>query len=217
MNKPVVVLGAGGHASVLVESLKQQNRQILALIAPQCCGSRLVFDGIPVWKDDTPLLAFSPENIELVNGIGSLPGSSLRATLFSHYRQAGYRFMTVISARAYVSEYAVLAEGVQVMAGAIIQTGAQVGDNTIINSGAIVEHDCSIGAHCHIAPGAVLSGSVKMANNVHVGTGASVIQSIVIGDSAVIGAGATVTSPIAAEQTQYVAKGTLSTNRCKGK
>ncbi|MDA1380223.1 hypothetical protein PCI56_11085 [Plesiomonas shigelloides subsp. oncorhynchi] len=127
MNKPVVVLGAGGHASVLVESLKQQNRQILALIAPQCCGSRLVFDGIPVWKDDTPLLAFSPENIELVNGIGSLPGSNLRATLFSHYRQAGYRFMTVISTRAYVSEYAVLAEGVQVMAGAIIQTGAQVG------------------------------------------------------------------------------------------
>lgn len=217
MSKPVVVLGAGGHASVLVELLKQQDRQIMALIAPQCCDSRLVFHGIPVWEDDSPLQALSPECIELVNGIGSLPSSRLRSTLFTHYKQVGYRFMTVISAHAYVSDYAVLAEGVQVMAGAIIQTGAWVGENSIINSGAIVEHDCSIGAHCHIAPGAVLSGSVKMANNVHVGTGASVIQSIVIGDSAVIGAGATVISPIAAEHTQYVAKGTLSTNRCKGK
>ncbi|MGL4269130.1 MAG: hypothetical protein ACRCR6_05020, partial [Plesiomonas sp.] len=59
--------------------------------------------------------------------------------------------------------------------------------------------------------------SVRMAGNVHVGTGANVIHSIEIGDSAVIGAGATVTCPIAAEHTQYVARGTLSKNRSKGK
>lgn len=207
MNKPLVVLGAGGHASVLVEILRSQGRTPIALVAPTLGSGRAVLADIPCWHDEGKILTLSPDEVELVNGIGSLPGYGLRAELFARYQALGYRFARVVSPRAMVSDFAELAEGVQVMAGVIIQAGTRIGLNTIINTGAIVDHDCQIGVDNHIAPGSVLSGGVMTGARVHVGTGAAIIQGIKIGDDAVVGAGATVTRSLEAAKIAYVARG----------
>lgn len=206
MNKPLIVLGAGGHASVLVDILRSQGRIPVALVTPSLGAGRIVLADIPCWNDESKVLSFSPNEVELVNGIGSLPGHVLRAEKFFHYQALGYRFAQVVSPHAMVSNYAELAEGVQVMAGAVIHAGSRIGPNTIINTDAIVDHDCQIGADNHIATGSVLSGGVFTGNRVHVGTGASVIQGIDIGDDAVVGAGANVTRSLGTAQIAYVAK-----------
>ena len=205
MNKPVIVLGAGGHASVLVDMLRSQGVVPIALVAPAAGTLRAALADIPLWHDEE-ILTHHPDEVVLVNGIGSLPGNPLRATLFARYRALGYRFASVVSAQAMVSAYAVLEEGAQVMAGAIIQAGAQIGANSIINTGAIVDHDCWIGGNNHIAPGAVLSGGVSTGDAVHIGTGAMLIQNIKIGSHTVVGAGATVSKDLAPNKTLYVAK-----------
>lgn len=209
MNKPVIVLGAGGHASVLVDMLRSQGVVPLALVAPATGVSRAVLVDIPLWHDETQILTHRPDEVELINGIGSLPGSSLRAELFARYRALGYRFARVISEKAMVSDYAVLEDGVQIMAGAIIQAGARIGANSIINTGAIVDHDGHLGSDNHVAPGAVLSGGVVTGERVHIGTGAAVIQNIKIGSHTVVGAGATVVKDLANNQVLYVAKSFL--------
>ncbi|WP_139463182.1 acetyltransferase [Aeromonas veronii] len=206
MNKPVIVLGAGGHASVLVDMLRSQGVVPIALVAPAAGTPRAALADIPLWRDEGKILTYSPDEVELVNGIGSLPGNSLRVELFSRYRTLGYHFARLVSAKAIVSDYAVLEEGVQVMAGAIIQAGTRIGPNSIINTGAIVDHDCSIGSNNHIAPGAVLSGGVSTGDAVHIGTGAMLIQNIKIGSHTVVGAGATVMKDLAPNKTLYVAK-----------
>ena len=50
-----------------------------------------------------------------------------------------------------ISKSAKVAEDTQVMAGAVVQTGAGVGPNSIINTRASVDHDCRIGETVHIA------------------------------------------------------------------
>jgi len=205
VNKPVIVLGAGGHASVLVDMLRSQGVVPIALVAPAAGTLRAALADIPLWHDEE-ILTHHPDEVVLVNGIGSLPGNPLRATLFARYRALGYHFASVVSAQAMVSDYAVLEEGAQVMAGAIIQAGAQIGANSIINTGAIVDHDCWIGGNNHIAPGAVLSGGVSTGDAVHIGTGAMLIQNIKIGSHTVVGAGATVIKDLAPNKTLYVAK-----------
>lgn len=194
---------------MLVDILRSQGRVPVALVAPVSGAERVVLADIPCWYDEGRELTLPPDEVELVNGIGSLPGHGLRAELFARYQALGYRFAQVISPRAMVSDYAELAEGVQVMAGAIIQAGTRIGLNTIINTGAIVDHDCQIGADNHIAPGSVLSGGVMTGARVHVGTGAVIIQGIVIGDDAVVGAGATVTRSLDVAQIAYVARGSV--------
>lgn len=203
MNKPLVILGAGGHAAVLMDTLRLQNAEVLGLVSPEIDIHRRVLQGIPHYLQDDDVLIFSPDHIRLVNGLGSLPGNTLRAKLFAQFIALGYQFESVIAESAIISSYADLGHGVQVMPGAIIQAGAVIGANTIINSGAIIEHDCVIGAHNHIAPGVTLSGDVNTENFVHIGTGASVIQGIQLASHAVVSAGVAVTKNIPAAHTVF--------------
>lgn len=213
MNKPVVVLGGGGHARVLVGVLRRLDVEILGLADPnQQQGS--LCHGCNVLGDDDAMLAYSSEQIELVNGIGSIPGDGgLRECLFRKFLGDGYKFKTVIDPSAIVVYETTLGEGCQVMAGAIIQTGVAISENCIINSGAIVEHDCRIGPHVHIAPGATLSGGVKLAERVHVGTGAVLIQNVEVGANSIIGAGAVVTKNAPENSIVYPARSIIKTGR----
>lgn len=206
MSKSVLVVGAGGHAAVLIDILRQLECNIIGLVAREKPEDRNVFSGIPYYPDDDSVFLFDEKQVLLVNAIGSLPGQNTRFNIHQKFKLAGYTFMSVVSPRAIISEYACLAEGVQVMPGCLINVNASIGEGTIVNSGAIIEHDCVIGCHNHIAPGAVLCGSVTTADCVHIGTGAKVIQSVSIGLNTVVGAGATVTKNIASNQILYGAK-----------
>ena len=201
MAKPLVMIGAGGHAAVLAELLLAQGKELIAVVSP---------DSI---KDNSPLVAlkkidndndvvdiYSPHEVDLVNGVGSIPGNNTRSKVFDYFKEQGYHFPAVVSSGAMLSKYLKLEEGVQVMLGAIVQTNATIKKNTIINTGAIIEHDCTIGENNHIAPGAALSGGVTTENNVHIGTGAVVIQGIRIQKHAVIGAGTTIARNVSTEQ-----------------
>jgi len=204
--KPVIVIGGGGHAAVLVDMLRQINQPILAIVCPVIDSSRQVLLGIKHLLEDEDILAYDCKEVELVNGIGSLPGNSLRFEIFKHFKTLGYTFKTLVSPYAIVSPYAQLGEGVQVMPNAVIQSGVVVGEGSIINTAAAVEHDSKIGAHNHIAPGAVICGDVTTGKAVHVGAGATVIQSLFIGEKTVVGAGACLTKDTEAKSTVYPAR-----------
>ncbi|MDB2630018.1 acetyltransferase [Luminiphilus sp.] len=206
MSKPVLVLGAGGHAAVVIEILRQLNCTLLGVVARDKPSAQGIFAGLTWYSSDDDVLAFDKDQISLVNGIGSLPGKELRFKLHRHYKKRGYHFKTLVSPQALVSSSAKLSEGVQVMPGCIVNVNAQIGEGTILNTGTIVEHDCVIGKHNHIAPGVVLSGSVATGDYVHIATGANVIQGIFIGERAVVGAGASVTKKLDSNTTLYVAK-----------
>lgn len=196
MNDGVLLIGAGGHASVLLEMLIEQQVNILGYVSPSAANNQKLFSDLEWIKSDDDILQFDKSDIALVNGIGSLPGNTFRSDFYNKFVNLGYSFATLISTGAYVSKYATLESGVQVMRGAIIQTGTHVGYNSIVNTGAIVDHDCLIGSDNHVAPGAVISGQTTSKENVHFGTASSVIQSINISRNVVIGAGATITQNV---------------------
>lgn len=196
--KPIVIIGGGGHASVLVDMLRAQSREIVAIVSPVCLSKRTVFTGIPHLFNDNDVFTFSPQKVLLVNGIGVLPGSGLKRKLNQYYLSHGYQFETVVAETAEVSPYANVLTGAQIFPGAIVQAGVQIGSHSIVNTGVIIEHDCDIGEYNHIAPRATLCGQVKSAEDVFVGSGAVVIQGIVLERDVVVGAGSTVTKSLAA-------------------
>ncbi|MBW3514094.1 acetyltransferase [Shewanella sp. NKUCC01_JLK] len=206
MSKPVLVLGAGGHAAAVIDILRQINCTVLGLVAQEQPKANPIFGGLTLYLSDDDVLSFDKDSILLVNAIGSLPGQEVRFKVHQQFKQLGYSFMTIVSPKAIVSDYAILSEGVQVMPGTIVNVNAYIGEGTILNTGSIIEHDCVIGKHNHIAPGAVLSGAVNTGDYVHIATGAKVIQGIQIGERALVGAGATVTKNLESNKTLYVAK-----------
>lgn len=192
MTLPVIVLGAGGHARVLVDILLKNGVSIVGLtdMNPNLLGSAIF--GVPVVGDDSVLEKYPAGSVLLVNGLGLVTITRNRSNVFNKYKEMGYAFAQVIHPSVIIGHDAKLGEGVQVMAGAVIQPGAQIGHNSIVNTRAGVDHDCKIGNHVHLAPGVTLSGGVRVGDGTHVGTGATVIQNIEIGSSVLVGAGAVV-------------------------
>ncbi|QUX94504.1 shikimate dehydrogenase [Marinomonas sp. CT5] len=203
---PIVLIGGGGHASVLADTLLKQKRKIAAIISPNDIKRRLVFSGIRQLFNDEDILEFKNDEVLLVNGIGIVPKSDLRYRINEYFLSLGYKFTAVISSDALVSEYALIREGAQILPRAIVQAGAEIGEHTIINSGALVEHDSLIGMYCHIAPNVTICGEVHIGNEVYVGAGATIINSLELADQVVVGAGTTIVRDIVDPQVIVSAK-----------
>lgn len=197
-DKAVIVIGAGGHAKVLIDALLLNSCTVLGVLDsdPNLSGTNLL--GCPVLGNDELLEGYPADEVSLVNAIGSIDLPLLRRKIFLLFKQQGYEFKSVIHPSAIVSDHSEVQEGAQIMAGAVIQAGVTLAENVIINTRASVDHDCRISAHSHIAPGATLSGGVMVGTGVHVGSGATLIQGIEIGDDVTVGAGAVVVSNVPA-------------------
>jgi len=189
---PIVILGGGGHASVLADICLQQGREIMAVVSPDVISARSVFRGIKRLERDTDVLSFAPKTVELVNGIGNIPGSDLRRQLARKFSELGYRFRNVIASSSLVSEFAVIDEGAQVLPGAIINSGAILGPHSIVNSGAVVEHDCVIEEYVHVGPNSTICGGACIGAGSIIGPSAVVAMGLNIGKMTIIGAGASV-------------------------
>jgi UDP-perosamine 4-acetyltransferase len=194
----IVILGGGGHARVLISLIRADARyEISGILDPGLKSEAMVVD-IPVLGGDNLLSRQIKEGITLACiGVGSVGDNSKRTILYKTVKEIGFSVPSLIHPKAIVKENEVnLSEGVQVMAGAIIQTGSLVRENTIINTGVIIEHDCVIGKHVHVCSGAVISGGVTIGDSTFIGAGATIIQGIKIGNNSVIAAGAVVINDV---------------------
>ena len=124
--KPVIILGAGRHSKVLIESLQRSGREIMGVTDPDKMAGEKFF-GIVVLGDDDGIFKVSPDEVELVNGIGAMSRRNLRRKLAARMEAEGYSFTQVIHPSAVVADDAILGLGVQIMAGVIIQPGARIG------------------------------------------------------------------------------------------
>lgn len=185
-----VVLGGGGHARVLLESLRLSGVRSLAVIDPGLRGRTI--DGVPVLGGDELLAELGKTHTRFMVGLGAVSDNRPRLRLYERASSAGLIPIAVAHPAAIVSKDAALVPGAMVFPGAVVNSGATVGANAIVNTGAIVEHGCCIGDHAHVASGAILCGDVRVERLAHVGAAAVVRQGLTIGENAVVGAGAVV-------------------------
>lgn len=190
MSRPIIVVGGGGHARVVIDALRMLGREIVGISDPALqVGAGGPF-GIEILGGDEAVEAYAADRVDLVNGVGSTNDTTQRRAVFERFSALGYRFAAVIHPSAIVARDVEFGDGAQLMAGSVVQTGSTIGRNAIVNTRASIDHDCRIHDHVHVAPGAVLSGGVTVGESSHVGIGAAVIQGVTIGQRCLIGAGA---------------------------
>lgn len=187
---PLLIIGAGGHASVIAEIIKIRQLLVLGVVA---LNEQPIkgYEEFPCLGNDDSIRNYDPASVRLIIAIGttSVESNAQREALYQKYKMLGYQFATLIHPAAVVASTALIQEGAQIMAGAIIQSNSSIGHNTIINTRASIDHDCQIGHSVHIAPGATLSGNVIVGDQAFIGVGATVIQGRKIGDNMMIRAG----------------------------
>lgn len=193
-DRPVIVVGAGGHGQVVAEALQAAGRLVLGFVDPAPAGAELA--GLPVLGGDAWLT--TEGDYELANGLGGTgarAGGGGRRALQARLEAAGFRFTEVRHPSSVVSPHADIGPGAQLLARSVVQTGARIGAGAIVNTGAIVEHGCVIGAFSHCATGSILCGDVTVGADAHIGAGAVIRQGVALEDGVVVGAGAVVLDP----------------------
>jgi len=198
---PVVLIGGGEHACVVVEALRSLGDQfeLRGFVDAQPCSTITARLGVVRLGDDSALSEHADAlGVIAVGGMGQ-PG--LRKRLALQHAGTVRGFASVVHAAAWVSPSARLEPGVVVMAGAVVQSGAQLGAHSIVNSGAVVEHDVQLGAYAHLAPRACAGGGAKIGEESFVGLGACVRDHISVGARCTVAMGAVVVRDVSEGQT----------------
>lgn len=194
---PVVILGAGGHAKVVVELLRASGQTIVGLLDADPTPRQVL--GVEVLGDDLCLIDLRRDGV--ARAFVALGDNRRRAEVGRRLGELGFDLVNAISPQAIVSPSVRLGAGVAIMAGAVINAEGRIDDLAIVNTGAVIDHDAWIGEAAHVAPGSALAGNVTVGRRAFLGIGCSVVPGVSIGDDAVIGAGACVLRDVAAETT----------------
>lgn len=196
----LVLLGAGGHAKVVLENLQAQGEhRIVGALDPSPSVEELL--GIPVLGGDEQLGPLRRAGVEYV--FVAVGDNRLRRRIGSQAVELGFRLANAIHPAATISPSARLGVGVAIMAGAVINAAAEVADLVVLNTGALIEHDCTVGPAAHLAPGAAIAGGVRIGEEAFLGTGARVIPGVQIGARATVGAGAVVIRDVPHDAVAY--------------
>jgi len=191
----LVVIGAGGHAKVVIEAIRAASAgELVGMIDPNPASASVL--GIPVLGGDDILPRLRSEGIGAA--VVALGGNALRERIGVRLREMGFVLPTIMHPSALVSPSARLGEGIVIMARAVVGTEASVGDLAIVNTGAVLDHDNRICRAAHVAPACGLAGNVTVGDRALVGVGSAVRPGISIGADAVVGAGSAVVADVPA-------------------
>lgn len=185
--KQVVILGAGGHARVIADTVRACGDEVVAFLDD---ASDAVGSSGPI----TDCMKYS--DCEFIIGIGN---AAVREKLSA----LSLKWYTAVHPSAVISDSAEISEGTVVMPNAVINAGARIGRHCIINTCAVVEHDNIIEDFAHVSVGAKLGGTVSVGRSAWIGIGSTVSNNLKICGGCMIGAGAVVIDDIT-EKGTYV-------------
>jgi sugar O-acyltransferase (sialic acid O-acetyltransferase NeuD family) len=195
----LVIVGAGDHARVAIETARALGLTVRALVEPD--PDRLGpdargVDGIAVRGG----LDSVAEDVEFIVAIGQ---NGARRAVFDAAMARGGRAATLVHPTALLLRGATIGVGSHVCAAAVIGVDARVGRNVIVNTGATLDHDDQVGDHAFVAPGVHVAGRVLIDEGANLGIGSAVIEGRRIGAWSLVAAGATVVHDV--EPAQRVA------------
>ena len=196
---PVLVLGAGGHAKVVIELLRACGFEIAGVLDADTSPRTVL--GAPLLGSDAELGRLRGEG--LAQAFVALGANAVRARVAGQVRAQGYRLVNAIHPGAALSPSLVLGEGVAIMAGACLNAEARVGDLAIVNTNACIDHDGDLGEACHVAPGCALAGNVSVGARAFLGAGCTAIPGVSVGADTTVGAGSVIVRDLPAGVVAY--------------
>ena len=197
--KKVIMLGGGGFAGEVLETIDVINKNTDEAISPigyvyddgSKDAGKLIHD-IPVLGDLSYLKNVDLNEVLLVAAVGR---PVWRRKMVEEAKKIGGKFMSIIHPTVTLSKWAKIGEGAIMQRFCIVMPDVVIGDFFISNGFVGVGHDTVIGNYVQMNPHVVISGGTVIGNDVFIGLRATILPTR-IGDGAVIGACALITKDV---------------------
>jgi sugar O-acyltransferase (sialic acid O-acetyltransferase NeuD family) len=193
MGKPLVIIGAGGHAKVVADVAISAGFDVIGFLDDHMEVAPLTGYGVLGCVSMIGELLVKNQELKFIIAIGD---NQVRRKLATDLLDWSNRLSTVVHPSASLSSYVELGLGAVVMPHVVVNAGAQIGNHVILNTACTIDHDCSVRQYAHVSPGAHIAGNVLVGEGVHLGVGVSVIPQRIIGAWSVVGAGAVVVEDV---------------------
>ncbi len=194
----IAIWGAGGHGRIVLDIFRHYpETDIICFVDedPHLIGASV--EGIRILPPED-VIGITKE-LEVDGIVPAIGRNAIRRAKFEAILAAGLEVPQTVHPSAQISEnVAAWGRGVQVMAGVIVNTGANIGHNVILNTGCTVEHDCIIEDDCFVGPRCVFGGGAHIETGAFLGIGTLVKPGVRIGAGAMTGMGAVVVKDIPA-------------------
>jgi sugar O-acyltransferase (sialic acid O-acetyltransferase NeuD family) len=193
MKKNIILLGAGGHMTSVIETIQNDKRfNIVGFLDNDAKKIGKTIFGIKVLGNDKELKKIRKKVDYAFLTVGYIKNINERLELIEKLKLNSFKIPNFVSLNADISKSLKLGKGNTIMQQCLINKNVKMGNFNILNNKSLIEHDVTIGSNVHVATGAIINGNVKIGNNVFIGSGSIIINNVKIKDYSFIKAGSLV-------------------------
>lgn len=182
----LVLIGAGGYAKSVIDSIDPYNYEISGFIDEYTDKTEHL--GYPILASGIEALNNSESYVYFI----AIGNNSKRKIWFDKLTSLNLRMINVVDRSAIVSPAATLGNACFIGKFAVVNSKAVIGDNCIINTRALVEHGCNVSDHVNLSTNSVINGDVQIGEGSFIGSCSVTIGQLSIGKWSTVGAGAVV-------------------------
>ncbi|MFZ4399443.1 MAG: hypothetical protein ACOYO1_05365 [Bacteroidales bacterium] len=163
MKPKIIILGAGGHGKVLIDTIILQGKYEITGFADAA-----ITVGTDIYRNYKVIL--SQNELHKISNIAdffivAIGNNSIREKVFNEAKEY-LNAAVIIHPSAYIAADVSIGNGTVVLINSIINSCSSVGNNTIVNSGVIIDHECKIGNHIHLSIGSLVGSNTIIKDNI---------------------------------------------------
>ncbi|MBJ8776070.1 acetyltransferase [Citrobacter freundii] len=185
MKQKLIIIGAGGFAKAVIDSLDHKKYEIKGFIDTFKTGEH---QGYPIIGDTLNVID-EPNKYVYFIAIGD---PDYRALWMKLIEEMQLSTINVIDRTSIISERSRLGTCIYVGKMAIINCDSELEDGVVVNTRALVEHGNYISYCTNISTNVVLNGDVSVGKKSFIGSCTVVNGQLTIGNSSIIGSGSVV-------------------------
>ena len=193
MKKKIILIGAGGFAKSVIDSLDLDEYEIVGFIDDVKKGEHLGYKIL-----GNSLENFNSQNYYFFVCIGD---NKKRTIWYNKILEKGLEIINVIDKSAIVSKNIRIGKGIFIGKLAIVNSDVTLGNNIIINTKALLEHGTSVGDNSNVSTNTAVNGDTQIGKGCFIGSSSVLNGQLKIGDGAIVGSGTVVIKDIKANTT----------------
>ena len=184
MKKKLILIGAGGYAKSVIDSLRLDEYEIVGFIDDIKKGEHLGYSILGNSLDN-----FNSQSYCFFVCIGD---NEKRTIWYNKILEKGFEIINIIDKSAIVSKNIRIGKGIFIGKLAIVNSDVTLGNNIIINTKALLEHGTSVGDNSNVSTNTAVNGDTKIGKGCFIGSSSVLNGQLTIGDGAIIGSGTVV-------------------------
>jgi len=189
VDRRIVIVGAGDHGRGVLEILRAGRPEgragdVIGFLddAPQKRG--VCVGGVPVVGSIDWMLSERDPDISYVIAVAD---TRLKHRIVQRIGSRAIRFISAIHPSVVLAGGVRIAPGAVLNAGVIVAYDTVIGPHTTLNLNATVGHDCVVECFATVAPGANIGGRARLGEGCDVGPNATVAAGVTLGEWSSIG------------------------------